>query len=202
MTTITAFEYPAHPHGRRHGPAGYSDYESFREWLRDEFSYRCVFCLQREQWTRFNASFHIDHFVPQSVNSSLLCEYDNLLYICATCNSRKGDLNVPNPCEIAFGECVEVLPNGTIESRNATGELLIDLLRLDDDVLTGYRQRWLETWHALISSGKMNAYHEWMRFPENLPDLGTKKPPGNSRPEGIAHSAFERRKRGELPETY
>ena len=97
MTIITAFDYPTQKHVRRHGPVGYSDYESFRDWLRDEFCFRCVFCLQREHWCRFRTSFHIDHFVPQAINPSLACEYDNLLYICATCNSKKSDLDVPKP---------------------------------------------------------------------------------------------------------
>ena len=202
MTTITAFDYPTQKHVRRHGPVGYSDYESFREWLRDEFSYRCVFCLQREQWCRRQAVFHIDHFVPQVINPNLACEYDNLLYVCAACNSIKSDEAVPDPCEIAFGDCVVVLPDGKIESRNETGELLIELLRLDDPPLTSYRRLLLENWRALVSSGHLAVYAEWMRYPDDLPDLGCKKPTINRRPEGISQSAFERRKRGELPEVY
>lgn len=46
----TPFIYPAVPHVRRHGPMGYADVTSFRPWLRDEFSFRCVYCLLREQW--------------------------------------------------------------------------------------------------------------------------------------------------------
>src|SRR5258708_6259440 len=44
------FQYPAAPHVRRHGPQGYADAASFRPWLRDEFTFRCVYCLQREVW--------------------------------------------------------------------------------------------------------------------------------------------------------
>lgn len=44
------FEYPSAPLVRRHGPVGYLDYSSFRPWLRDEFGFRCVYCLRREQW--------------------------------------------------------------------------------------------------------------------------------------------------------
>jgi hypothetical protein len=46
------FDYPAVPLVRSHGPLGYSDYESYRAWLRDEFAFRCVYCLSREQWGR------------------------------------------------------------------------------------------------------------------------------------------------------
>ena len=56
------FDYPA-PHLRRHGPMGYADYASYRPWLRDEFSFRCVYCLLREQWGRVRGLFDLDHFL-------------------------------------------------------------------------------------------------------------------------------------------
>ena len=56
-----AFRYPAQPLARRHGPCGYADYQSFRPWLRDEFSFRCVYCLIREQWGRVTGEFDLDH---------------------------------------------------------------------------------------------------------------------------------------------
>ena len=34
------FVYPAAPLVRRHDPHGYADYASYRDWLRDEFSFR------------------------------------------------------------------------------------------------------------------------------------------------------------------
>jgi hypothetical protein len=40
-------------------------------------------------------------------------------------------------------------------------------------------------------------------FPVDLPNLKAKRPPaGNTRPNGIVTSAFEQKKRGELPEVY
>ena len=39
------FDYPAPQEKRRHGPSGYRNYESYRPWLRDEFDFRCVYCL-------------------------------------------------------------------------------------------------------------------------------------------------------------
>jgi hypothetical protein len=44
-----AFVYPTTPYSRRHGPLGYTDYKVFKPWLRDEFSFYCVFCLVRER---------------------------------------------------------------------------------------------------------------------------------------------------------
>ena len=62
---MSPFAYPAHQHVRRHGPQGYQDPASFRPWLRDEFSFRCVCCLRREAWYQA-VSLEIDHFQPLS----------------------------------------------------------------------------------------------------------------------------------------
>jgi len=42
------FHHPSAPAPRRHGPRGYLDYTSFKAWLRDEFTFRCVYCLTSE----------------------------------------------------------------------------------------------------------------------------------------------------------
>src|SRR5689334_17125465 len=93
----TPFLYPARPHTRRHGPIGYTDLASFRPWLRDEFSFRCVYCLLREQWGRVRGIYEIDHFLPVVHQAQLTLDYANLLYACATCNAAKGGRDVPDP---------------------------------------------------------------------------------------------------------
>ena len=60
----SGFTYPDSPHRRRHGPLGYADYDSDRPWLRDEFDFRCIFCLIREQWGRVSGEFNVEHYVP------------------------------------------------------------------------------------------------------------------------------------------
>jgi hypothetical protein len=202
MSAASTFEYSHATHTWRHGPIGYLDYESYREWLRDEFAFRCVFCLRREQWNIRHGCFHLDHFVPQSSDPSLGCKYENLLYVCAACNLKKSDLAVPHPSAVAVGDCVRVHSDGSIEALNADGELLIDLLRLDDADCTRYRKMLLETLMTLEQHNR-GVFNEWMRFPDDLPNLSLPRPPGgNSCPAGITESWFARRERGELPKTY
>jgi hypothetical protein len=199
-----AFEYPVEAHQRLHGPLGYADYRSYRDWLRDEFLFRCVFCLRREQWGLRQGFFHVDHYEPQAINPVQACSYDNLLYVCAACNLKKGDLLVPSPCEIAFGSCLQVHSDGRIEALGPVGELLVDILRLDDDDSTRYRKLMLETL-AVLHKHQPETFSDWMSYPENLPDLShpEKRPPnGNSRPEGVPQSCFAMRQRGELPSCY
>src|SRR3977135_4178953 len=96
----TPFVYPPVPHVRRHGPAGYADYASYRPWLRDEFSFRCVYCLTREAWGPFRGQYAIDHFLPAALLPVETADYGNLLYSCITCNAAKGDRLVPDPLTV------------------------------------------------------------------------------------------------------
>jgi 5-methylcytosine-specific restriction endonuclease McrA len=91
------FRYPDTPHVRRHGPQGYAAAESFRPWLRDEFAFRCVYCLQREVWGTVRAVYALDHFHPVAKHPDAELDYDNLLYACAGCNAAKRDRVIPDP---------------------------------------------------------------------------------------------------------
>src|SRR5215813_9745720 len=124
--TPQPFAYPTTPHVRRHGPFGYKDYESYRDWLRDDFSFRCVFCLKREQWDVVLGNWDIDHFIPQCIDLAGKLNYENLLYVCHCCNNIKSNRFVPNPCQIAFGKCIVVNDDGRITALNEDGEFLIE----------------------------------------------------------------------------
>lgn len=50
MPVPQPFVYLSDRHFRRHGPRGYADLRHFKPWLRDEFQFRCVYCLIRERW--------------------------------------------------------------------------------------------------------------------------------------------------------
>ncbi len=67
---VDPFEYPKTPLVRRHEPDGYKDYRRFRPWLRDEFWFRCAFCLHREPWPT-TSEFEIDHRIPVSERPDL-----------------------------------------------------------------------------------------------------------------------------------
>jgi HNH endonuclease len=110
------FRYPSDAHERRHGPQGYRNYQSYRPWLRDDFSFRCVYCLLREQWVRAKGTFELDHFSPVRDNPGGALEYDNLLYCCASCNATKSSQHAPDPCQFLVAGEVRVLEDGRIEA--------------------------------------------------------------------------------------
>jgi len=72
-----AFTYPRRPPGRRHGPRGYRAYQSYKPWLRDEFRFRCVYCLWRERWgADGDQMFSVDHLWPRMTHPERLYDYD------------------------------------------------------------------------------------------------------------------------------
>ena len=191
MNPIHPFRYPQSPLRRKHGPIGYSKYQHYRPWLRDEFDFRCVYCLKREQWGSHDSDHELDHQVAKSIAPKLCRKYTNLAYSCANCNRRKGAKRLPAPEYLGYGACMEVLHDGRIVHHNELGERLIDELALDGRKITDWRAKWIRQTHS-------NQQHDWslfllwMGFPKNLPDLENvnPQPKRNSRPQGIAESWF------------
>lgn len=199
--TPYAYSYPTSAHSRRHGPTGYKDYESYRAWLRDEFSFRCVFCLFRERWGYGRALWDIDHLIPQARDPNLALVYDNLLYVCRSCNSTKSFHLVPDPSNLAFGSSLKINEDGTIVALNRDGQLLVQVLRLDNQDYTRFRRLIIQTLKSLLDNDPPT-FQDWMSYPEDMPNLASLRPLGNTRPAGLNDSFFERRARGELPEIY
>lgn len=199
---MIGYEYPTSPHVRQHGPEGYKSYDSYRDWLRDEFTFRCVYCLHREQWYNRTGTFNIDHFVPVTVDPNSRCEYSNLLYACASCNNAKrAILDIPDPCSIAFHTCLKVKKNGEIDALNKQGRKLRDVLRLNSDNNVLHRSRWIRTLTALKASDP-TLFKDYMGFPQDLPDLRRSKVTKNTNPNGVSNCYFVKREKGVLPDTY
>ena len=199
---MTPFEYPAQPHERRHGPVGYLDVESFRPWVRDDFTFRCAYCLRRERWEPGRTGFELDHLIPVATAPERALLYDNLIYTCGVCNAVKGVRELPDPSRELLAGTLVVSADGRISGRTRGARRIIRVLGLDDDEFTQYRARWIKI-VALAREHDAGLYRQLMGFPDDLPDLGSLRPPGgNTRPDGVEHSHFRRRESGDLPETY
>jgi hypothetical protein len=194
------FLYPDRPRARRHGPT-YATYESYRPWLRDEFSFRGVYCLKREQWGIVRGTFDIDHFVPQHVAPGRIADYDNLVYSCASCNAAKRNLILPDPTQVLVYPSVVVHPDGRMEGRSPEAREIIGQLDLDGAVYREYRRLMIDI-IALAQNYDCILYDTLLGFPASLPDLATKRPQGNSKAAGILASFHALRTRGELPLIY
>lgn len=69
-------------------------YGEYREVLRDDFYYSCGYCTLSECEAQ-GLTFEIDHYEPVALRPDLKNDYENLIYSCDECNSRKSDLTPP-----------------------------------------------------------------------------------------------------------
>jgi hypothetical protein len=192
---------------RKHGPKGYADYSGFKDWLRDEFSFRCMYCLAREQWERDpRSSFGVEHLTPQSTDQSKALDYDNLAYACNSCNSARRQCPLPTEfLNSTMGDHVRLEGDGRYVHATEIGRSMIDLLKLNLPFFVEARRRILFAYGRTIGQygGVQGADFDLFRFPGDLPDLSALRPPnGNDRPAGLGESAFRRRSEGRLPDFY
>jgi hypothetical protein len=205
-TEPTPFAYPNAPHVRAQGPRSYQRYKAFKPWLRDDFVFRCVFCLTREVWYPSGQNaFHVEHLKPRSRAPELALDYGNLVYSCGDCNSFKQDQwPILDPCRNAYGAHFHVNEDGTIEGLSTAGWRVIRFLRLDRDKLTEFRRTKIfkiKTFWELQHEPDMEAnLKDELRYPSHLPKLNRRQ--ANSRRSNIAMSHFERKLRGDLAEIY
>jgi len=201
---VVGHEYPPGLVERKHGPAGYRTYASYLDWLRDEFVFRCVYCLHREQWYGRATSFAIDHLVPVSERTERENDYFNLVYSCSTCNSAKNDiLDLPDPSVVSYRDCLRAELDGRVLALNDEGKKLCGALRMNSDSNIAYRHRWIRILTALKSTHPQD-FTSLMGFPADLPDLRPPKRrvPSNSIPDGALNCFFVQREFGTLPKAY
>jgi len=202
------FEFPKKAYSRRHGPSGYKAYPSYKDWLRDEFTFRCIFCLIRERWyPNGHAAFSVEHLIPQSVAPEKILDYDNLLYACLSCNSVKQGLwPILDPCTDPYGLHLEVNDDGTVNALSVQGNILRDTFHLNESQRVEYRSRMLQLCRQLQGNpGHSRLVGLFIRnfgFPDNLPDLRKMRPPQNRRPDGVKSCYYVLRARGNLPDVY
>jgi hypothetical protein len=195
------FSFPRLTHNRKHGPDGYEDYKSFKEWLRDEFVFRCAYCLAREQWEKDGkAVFSIDHFTPQSVDSSISLKYDNLFYVCLRCNYYKNDLpGHLNPCSHAMADHIYLKQDGEFGWHTKEGRGHILLLDLNDPDIVGYRLRVISAVLDAWSSQDAERINQWLGYPRDLPNLMSLRPPKNTKPNGKKYCFYKLKENYHLP---
>lgn len=208
MKAPDPFKYPQQPHVRKHAPAGYKDYAEYKPWLRDEFEFRCVYCLHREMWSRDrHASFSVDHIVPQVEDATLICAYENLVYSCLRCNSFKQAMRVLDPTQEGMGYHLRVEPDGIVTGLTEDGQFLIELLHLNASSATSERLRILRNLKLRqkypededLEADFLAAF----RYPEDLPDLRALKPREGNRLDASKFQCFHaRREASQLPDIY
>jgi hypothetical protein len=207
MNLPKPFAFPSSIPDRKHGPGGYENYQEYKDWLRDEFEFRCVYFMEREAWyPNRQAAFAVEHIVPQVERPDLICDYGNLGYACLRCNSLKLNLKTLDPSKTVLGEHLRFEPDGSVAARTDEGRDFILLFHLDDEPATAVRREKLlilrlkQLYPESIEVTTL--FQKAFGYPEDLPDLRTKRPKSNSRPDGARNCHFVRRLEGKLSEVY
>ncbi|TWT95762.1 HNH endonuclease [Neorhodopirellula pilleata] len=191
---------------RAHYPRGYEGYQRYKQWLRDEFQFTCVYCLHRETWDHAgHRSFSVEHKEPQSKNGENTHDYMNLVYACVFCNSCRQDIEIPDPESEAFSDHLTLLKTGRFQARTAKGRDLIDTLYLNESSRVRMRNMMLQVvdnWSASIS-GVNEGFKRFFEYPDDMPDLRGKRPPGGNAIAGSEDDChYARRERGELAQWF
>lgn len=192
------FDYPESITERFHGPAGYTNLQRFRDWVRDEFIFRCVYCLRRETWEPDHHVFESDHLAPVSLDKTRELDYSNLLYACRVCNGKKGQQQTDDPLTTLRFPIVHVLPDGTLRANDEKAARMIKQVGLNSSGMKRWRLWWMRA-IELAFKNDQNLFKALTGFPDDLPDLRTRREPYNSRPESKHQCWFALRERGLLP---
>jgi hypothetical protein len=213
---MNPYVYCHEPHIRKHEPVGYDDYRSFKPWLRDEFAFRCFYCLHREQWCQDgDADFGVDHVRPKSSHPDIENEYTNLVYACCRCNSFKGDQDLDiDLTTISLASLLRVDLEGRIHAKDAkggnhlsTGEFLIEALQLNRPRRVEFRKRLIallmDVKTLFDTKERRLRISRYLGFPPDLPNLNVLAPPsGNAKRGSEQSSCYARRVRRLLPSNY
>jgi HNH endonuclease len=211
MTFPRPFHYPESVHERRHSPAGYKNSASFKDWLRDEFTFRCVYCMFRERaYASGDNCFSVDHLIPRSADRGGPSEldYENMVYACCRCNASRGATTILNPIDAVLRKHLDFTEaDCTIQGLTEEGNEVIRLLRLNDAKYVQYRRCALSVLEMKRENPDDPEVHKlyvhYFGYPDNLPDLRLLKPPEGNKITGSENTCYyARRERGELHETY
>lgn len=115
-----------------------------KEHLMIDFSHKCAYCDDHDQYYGGSNNYHVDHFAPKATFDHLKFNYDNLLYTCPFCNRAKSDKWVGrdehqnivgncgfiDPCFPEYNKHLERNDNGEIIAKTDIGDYMYKELKL------------------------------------------------------------------------
>jgi hypothetical protein len=145
--------YPTHVYVRRHSPRKAGDYRKYRNCVRPEFTFRCVYCLtsELELPASPHGGFEIDHFRPVERFPTWVAKYTNLYWACPLCNRSKGKtwpqpdeakqgFGFVDPCDEPMAEHLSVSGDEVVP-KSAKGEYTIKQVGLNSAAHRKRRQQ-------------------------------------------------------------
>lgn len=126
-------------------------YEAYRPFLRQDFEFRCAYCLRHEFFFGGGEAAEVDHFRPRHLFPDLENEYPNLYWSCRKCNAIKGGkwpseaqtergLRFLDPCAEESDDHWQTHADGTLTPLTPVGRYTIRQIRLDRPTLADFRR--------------------------------------------------------------
>lgn len=160
---------------RRQSVPQFNAYQPYKQYLREDFQYCCVYCAIHENEYGGPRGFTVEHFRPKSIFAHLVNDYQNLLYGCNVCNPFKGNdwpsdnplldgVGYLDPCEHDYDDHFR-LHEFEIEGLTRPAMYMIERLHLNRRQLIKLRQRrWDE---ERIHLQTVQELHEQLQLVEN-----------------------------------
>lgn len=139
---------------RQLNPGPFTNYHSYKPYLRKEFLYRCAYCTLHEGDIGAGGVWHycVEHFRPKKKFPDLRCTYSNLYYACPVCNTTKNEtwpsdeymeqgFYFVDPCtEDLYVDHTEEQDDGRLKHKTKAGFYTIEHLRLNRRFLQKIRK--------------------------------------------------------------
>lgn len=128
---------------RRKGVEGLTHYPEAKPLLEQDFYFLCGYC--GKDGKLMHERFHIDHFVPKSLDEDRVNDYYNLVLACPKCNlaksdkwptedvkrSNNGTVGFVDPATEEFDEHLERNDKGYVVGKTLVGQDMCRMLHLD-----------------------------------------------------------------------
>lgn len=128
---------------RREGVTQLGHYRDARPQLEEDFHFLCGYC--GKDGRVMHQKFHIDHFVPKSIDRERENDYYNLVLACPKCNLAKSDKwptkdrcrpndgtrGFVDPATSEFDDNVKRVKSGYVVGKTDVGRNMCEMLHLD-----------------------------------------------------------------------
>lgn len=168
-------------------------YSAYRQEIREDCEYRCVYCDAHEEEIGGELMFHLDHFRPQKHFPNLVHVPANLVWACCRCNLLKRDhwpalglsiqetikdgIGFIDPFGVDRNVYLALQVDGKLQALKPPGQYLIEKLALNRPFLRLNRQKREFVCKTLsdLSIREGNIKAEKMQFEQLLQKLQTKE---------------------------
>ncbi|MEK0267138.1 HNH endonuclease [Stenotrophomonas rhizophila] len=128
-------------------------YKQWKDIVRHECKYQCVYCAINEGSFGGVRNFHLDHYRPKKLFVALENVIANIFYACSICNSFKG-ADWPGEPELDFSNCCYPDPSkvdystilieddsGAVQSALVSGKYIVERLYINRPQMVMLRRR-------------------------------------------------------------